>query len=135
MKTTSYLFNKIEVIAVEKLNTIHFNGRVIIDKNCSFEKIEINDLVSLEQTDKIENKVKMYTIKCNALLTSSFSSDQPICFLLTNTHGEQYLLGTECRPFPSHSIVDNCPVTPSGKSGSQLSISYINTIPLLQVIL
>lgn len=135
MNTTRYFLKKIETIDAANLKTMLINDHVIIDQSCLFTQLNIQDLISLEQTDKIEDKVKLYTVKCSTVLLEEFSKAKPQCFLMTSVAGEQFLLGTEHRPFPSYSITDNYPQNASGKAGSILSISYLSTIPLLKVVL
>lgn len=135
MNTTGYFLKKIETIDASSLRTMIINDHVVIDKSCIFSSLDTQELISLEQTDKIEGKVKLYTIKCTTILLGEISRTHPQCFLLTSVFGEQFLLGTERRPFPTYSITDNFPQNVSGKACSSLAITYISTIPLLKVIL
>lgn len=112
-----------------------FNRSIYLKGSVRFEKVEIIGLASVEVTDKIENKQRVYTTK----LVFKTRHDQGFhkersCYRLTSVTGKQYILGTKERPYPLFNSTDIIPNSPEDKTGCTCTVTYTNLFSLLSVL-
>lgn len=125
---------KVELIEAKHLvnSAIINNNAILLQIYRPFSKLETVGLSSVEISDKIENKVRIYTSKLTALLPETFEvGNRKLCFRVTTVSGEQFLIGTDKRPFPVVTFSENYPNSTSARCGSTMTVTYSNTIPML----
>lgn len=113
-------------------STIINNNSILLQIYRPFSDLNTVGLSPVEMSDKIENKVRIYTSKLTALLPERFEvGNRKLCFRVTAVSGEQYLIGTDKRPFPIVTFNENYPNSTSTRCGSTMTVTYSNTIPML----
>lgn len=125
---------KVEMIEAKYLvnSTIIGNYGIILDFYRPFDNLSAIGLSSVENSDKIESKVRIYTSKLIALLPNQIKvGNKKLCFRVTTVSGEQFLIGTDKSPYPIVSFTETYPNSPSGKCGCTMTVTYSNTIPML----
>lgn len=112
-----------------------FNQGIFLKTNTRFEKVDIIGLASVEVTDKIENKQRLYTTKLvfKTLHDPDFHKEQS-CYRLTSVTGKQYILGTKERPYTLFNSVGVIPNSPEDKTGCTCTVTYTNLFSLLSVL-
>jgi len=130
--------NKVEFIEAEhviKTNIID-DRYVIFEKDGDFKDVDIIGLSQLDISDKVDNKVRLYTMKLTAVTPERFHvGNKKYVFRVTTVTGEQYLIGTETRPYPVINTSESFPNEPTGKASNTLTVSYtqryIAQIPII----
>lgn len=125
---------KVEMIEAKHLvnSTIINSSSILLQIYRPFSKLETVGLSSVETSEKIENKVRIYTYKLTALLPETFEvGNRKLCFRVTTISGEQFLIGTDKRPFPIVTFNENYPNSTSARCGSTMTVTYSNIIPML----
>lgn len=125
---------KVEVIEAKHLvnSAIIHNNSILLQIYRPFSDLDTIGLSSVETGDKIENKVRIHTTKLTALLPERLDvGNKKLCFRVTTVSGEQFLIGTDKRPFPIVTFNETYPDSPSAKCGSTMTVTYSNTIPML----
>ena len=125
---------KIEVIEARHLvnSTIINDNSILLQVYRPFSVLNTVGLSSVEKSEKIENKVRIYTSKLTALLPEGFEvGNKKLCFRVTTVSGQRFLIGTDKRPYPIVTFNENYPNSPSTRCGSTMTVTYSNTIPML----
>lgn len=113
-------------------STILDNSSVLLEVYRPFESLDTIGLSAVESSDKIENKVRIYSSKLTALIPERLEiGNKKMCFRVTTVSGEQFLIGTDQRPFPIVTFSENYPNSVSTKCGCTMTVTYSNTIPML----
>lgn len=112
-----------------------FNLGILLKGYNDFEKIDIIGLASVEITDKVEDKQRVYTTKLLFKTASSPDMDEDkFCYRLTTVAGSQFLLGTKDRPYTLFSSVELLPDSPTDKTGCTCTVTYTNLFSHLSII-
>jgi hypothetical protein len=118
---------KVEVIEacyITKTNLIG-NRYVVVEHDSDFTQLDTKGLSQLDISDKIENKVRIYTLKLVAQTLERFIvGNKKFVFKVTAVSGECYLIGTEERPYPVINNSESYPNEPAGKAGNTLTVTY-----------
>lgn len=125
---------KVEMIEAKHLiNSIIINDdSILLQMYRPFSVLDTVGLSSVETSEKIENKVRIHTSKLTALLPEGLKvGNKKLCFRVTTVSGQQYLIGTDKKPFPIVTFNENYPNSASTKCGSTMTVTYSNTIPML----
>lgn len=125
---------KVEIIEAKHLvnSTIINDNSILLQFYRPFSILDTVGLSSVETSEKIENKVRIYTSKLTALLPKGFEvGNKKLCFRVTTVSGERFLIGTDKRPFPIVTFSENYPNSPSTRCGSTMAVTYSNTTPML----
>lgn len=128
---------KVEVIESRWLANIFImdNNKVMLKYWRNFTLLSSVGLSSVEVTDKIENKNRIYTVKLQAFLTSIFEvQNRKLSFRVTTVSGEQYLIGANVHPYAVVTITDKFPSSVTEKGGCLLNVEYSNTFAMLLII-
>lgn len=118
------------------LNAEEVFDRCIFLKECdSFEQVPIIGMASVEITDKLENKQRMFTTKLVFKTADSpgFEKDM-YCYRLTSVSGKSFMLGTKSRPYSLFNSSEVIPGAPSDKAGCTCTVTYINLFSLLTIL-
>ncbi|MBR3897495.1 MAG: hypothetical protein IKJ42_10905 [Bacteroidaceae bacterium] len=92
-------------------------------------------LSKMELSDKIENKVRMYTTKLTChLLEECQVGNRKLVFLAVTVLGKEFLVGTSDRPYPIVTQKRMMPDAPSGVSDTEMTVTFTSTHPALTVI-
>lgn len=92
-------------------------------------------LSSMEVSDKIENKVRMYTTKLTCHLREECQvGNRKLIILAATVQGKEFLVGTSGRPYPIVTQKTTMPDTPSGVSDTVMTVTFTSTHPALTVI-
>lgn len=129
--------NKIEMIEAKHLSssTIIKKTGIVIPEDVEFTPVETIGLSSIEISDTIKNKERIFTSKLQAFLPKILDiGNKKLCFRVTTVQKEVFVLGTSYRPFPIIELNDNYPNTPASKCGCTMTVTYTNTIPMLSVL-
>lgn len=138
MKNCLKFINRVEMIEADKLSSsIFIQGvGVYLETGLSFQKLETVGLSSLEISDTIQNKNRLFSQKLTSYLSAGFDvANRKFCFLVTAISGEQYLIGTSSRPYPMVTFTDSRPDSVSSKCAVTMLVTYSNTsfCPILGV--
>lgn len=129
--------NKIEMIRIEDLNSL----QVISPSSCRmkssllFTDLDIQDLVGVTVEDSYENAQRKYTTTvtfktpCRKLLALS-----RMAFRLTDVNGNQYMVGTNSRPYPIIKELQTFPDKVPESSLKQFSITWKSMYPMLLIV-
>lgn len=125
---------KVEIIEAKHLtnSTIVGNSCIILEIYRPFDDLDTIGLSSVESSDKIESKARIYTSKLTALLAEKIKvGNRKLCFRVTTVSGEQFLIGTDKSPYPIITFTETYPNSPAAKCGCTMTVTYSNTIPML----
>lgn len=108
---------------------------IFLKESSGFEKLDIIGLASVEVTDKVDNKQKVFNSKLvfKTGLRPELDSGH-FCYRLTSVSGQQYLLGTKERPYTVFTATESYPGAPADKSGCTCTVTYTNLFALLKVL-
>ncbi|MEG2599643.1 MAG: hypothetical protein RSA66_09240 [Muribaculaceae bacterium] len=135
--TTIKYITKVEVIESRWLANIAIidNNEVILKYPRNFQKLQTVGLTSVEVSDKIDNRNRIFTVKMQAFLPSIFEvQHRNLSFRITTASGEQYLIGTNVHPYAVVTINDKFPSSVTEKVGCLLNVEYSNTFGMLSII-
>lgn len=111
------------------------NNGILLKENLEFDKIDIIGMASIEVTDKIDNKQKVFTTKLVFKTVSRPELDYDhFCYRLTTVMGKRYIMGTKERPYTVFTTTENYPGSASDKAGCTCTVTYTNLFPLLTVL-
>lgn len=110
-------------------------GTCKLSATVSWEDLCTVGLSSLEFSDKVENKVRIYTTKLTCHLREECQvGNRKLVFLATTVQGKEFLVGTSSRPYPIVTQKCTMPDTPSGVSNTEMTVTFTSTQPALTVI-
>ena len=110
-------------------------GTCQLSATFNWENLCTVGLSALEFSDKIENKVRMYTTKLTCHLREECQvGNRKLIFLATTVQGKEFLVGTSGRPYPMVTQKNRMPDTPSGVSDTEMTVTFTSTHPALTVI-
>lgn len=113
-------------------STIVNNSGIFLDIYRPFDELDTIGLSSVESSDKIDNKVRVYTSKLVSFLPERIKAgNKKLCFRVTTVSGERFLIGTDKAPYPVVTFNETYPNSPSAKCGCTMTVTYSNTIPML----
>lgn len=122
------------VVALADTELIFDQGILLKGYN-DFEKVDIIGLASVEVTDKVENKQRVYTTKLVFKTSSALEQDtDKYCYRLTSVYGTQFLLGTKERPYTLYNSVEIRPDSPTDKTGCTCTVTYTNQFSFLSIL-
>ena len=127
---------KIEMIRIEDLNSLQVTSPTTCRMKSSlfFTDLEIQDLVGVTVEDSYENAQRKYnttvTFKtpCRKLLALS-----RMAFRLTDVNGNQYLVGTNSRPYAIIKELQTFPDKVPDSSLKQFTITWKSMHPMLLI--
>lgn len=96
--------------------------------------IPITGLASVQEEQTVENNQNIYNVK-----VEFFSCKKPdflsgtAVFLLTDLHGNRYLVGSSEKPFPVCESTNDIPDSFTKRRGYEISITYKNTFGLIHL--
>lgn len=130
--------NQVELIEVANLSSSFFipGVGVSLSPALTFRKLETVGLSSLEISDRVENKNRIYSHALTCYLSDRFNvANRKLCFLLTAISGERYLIGTDSRPYPVITFTDSRPEGVTSQCVVTMLVTYSNTsfYPVLDV--
>lgn len=121
---------RVEMIEADKLSSSIFipGVGVYLSSQLSFQRMDTVGLSSLESSDKIENKSRIFSQTLRCYLSEGFEvANRKLCFLVTAISGEQYLIGTKSRPYPLVTFTDSRPESVSSQCAVTMHVTYSNT--------
>lgn len=130
--------NKIEVTEAKYLSsaTVIKKAGVMIPDGVSFTGIDMVGLASLDISDKINNKERIFSSKLVAFLPERIEiADRKLCFRITTVQNETFLMGTGARPFPVVELSETVPDSVGSRCGCTMTVTYTSTIPVLSILL
>lgn len=130
--------NKVEVIeadCIKKTNIID-DWYIVVDSDGDFTVLDSIGLSQIDISDKLDNKVRLYTMKLTVVTLERFHvGNKKYVFRVTTVTGEKYLIGTETRPYPIITNSETYPNEPAGKATNTLIVTYtqryIAEIPII----
>lgn len=100
-----------------------------------FSPISTIGLSSVEISDKIENKQRIFTTKLTMFRTAKLlPGAKKLCFRVTSITGSQFLIGCADKPYPIIQNDENFPSADTGKSGVTITVTLTSTIPMLSIL-
>lgn len=100
-----------------------------------FSTISTIGLSSVEISDKIENKQRIFTTKLTMFRTAKLlPGSKKLCFRVTTVTGSQFLIGCADKPYPIIQNDENLPSADTGKSGVTVTVTLTSTIPMLSIL-
>lgn len=123
------------MIRIEDLNSLRLISKYAcrMKQSLLFTDLDIQDLVGVTVEDSYENAQRKYTTTvtfktpCRKLLALS-----RMVFRLTDVNGDQYMVGTNSRPFPIIKEVQNYPEKVPDSSLKQFTITWKSMCPMLR---
>lgn len=123
------------MIRIEDLNSLRLISKYEcrMKQSLLFTDLDIQDLVGVTVEDSYENAQRKYTTTvtfktpCRKLLALS-----RMAFRLTDVNGNQYMVGTNSRPFPIIKEVQNYPEKVPDSSLKQFTITWKSMCPMLR---
>lgn len=113
-------------------STIVNNSGILFEIYRPFDELDTIGLSSVESSDKIVDKVRIYTSKLTTLLPQRINvGNRKLCFRVTTVSGEQFLIGTDKSPYPLVSFNENYPKSPSTQCGCTMTVTYSSVLPML----
>lgn len=92
-------------------------------------------LSSVEISDKIENKQRVFTTKLTMFRTEKLlTGSKKFCFKVTTITGSQFLIGCADKPYPVIQNEESFSSAASGKSGVTVTVTLTSTIPMLSIL-
>lgn len=121
--------NKVEMIDAESLvSSTFFSRGVMLSDTLSFVQLCTVGLSSLEISEKVESKNRIFQYSLNSKLESRVDvGNRKLCFRVTAVDGTQYLLGTDSRPFPVVHQEDSRPSELGQSCAVNLDITWKST--------
>lgn len=129
--------NRIEAIEASQLSsaTVIKRTGIVLPEGADFTEMKIVGLASIEMSDKISNKQRIFTTKLVAFLPEKVEiANHKLCFRARTVQNEEFLIGTGSRPFPVVELSDSIPGSVSTKCGCTLTVTYTSTIPMLSIL-
>lgn len=106
-----------------------------IPANVEFTPIGCKSPSSLEITDKVESKVRIFTAKLSFKSADDLADGgKPLAYMVTTAMGERYLIGGYQRPYP---VITRSEVMPSSLTDTSLiaySVSWQGVVKPLRVV-
>ena len=100
-----------------------------------FSQIDTIGLSSVEISDKIENKQRIFTTKLTMFRKEKLlPGAKKLCFRVTTVSGSQFLIGCADKPYPVIQNEESFPSAASGKSGATVTVTLTSTIPMLSIL-
>lgn len=100
-----------------------------------FNPISTIGLSSVEISDKIENKQRVFTTKLTMFRTEKLlPGSKKFCFKVTTITGSQFLIGCADKPYPVIQNDETFPSAANGKSGVTVTVTLTSTIPMLSIL-
>ena len=124
------------MIRIEDLNSL----QMISPSSCRmkssllFTDLEIQDLVGVTVEDSYENAQRKYTTTVTFKTPCrKFLALRCMAFRLTDANGNQYLIGTNSRPYPIIKELQTFPDKVPDSSLKQFSITWKSMHPMLLI--
>ena len=100
-----------------------------------FTPIDTIGLSSVEISDKIENKQRVFTTKLTMFRSEKLMPGaKKLCFRVTTVTGSQFLIGCADKPYPVIQNEETFPSSDSGKSGVTVTVTLTSLIPMLSIL-
>lgn len=131
-----HYINRVEYCEVRELAamTVVKKQFVLVPPAANFTRLPMVGLASVEVSDKIENKQRVFVSKLAVFLPERFEvSNKKLCFRLRTVSGEYFMLGSGDRPYSIITSTDTIPDTPSSRCGSAMVVTYTGILPLLRI--
>lgn len=100
-----------------------------------FSPISTVGLSSVEISDKIENKQRIFTTKLTMFRTTKLLlGAKKLCFRVTTVTGSRFLIGCADKPYPVIQNEETFPSAAGGKSGVTVTVTLTSLIPMLAIL-
>lgn len=99
-----------------------------------FSPISTVGLSSVEISDKIENKQRIFTTKLTMFRTTKLLGAKKLCFRVTTVTGSSFLIGCADKPYPVIQNEETFPSAAGGKSGVTVTVTLTSLIPMLAIL-
>lgn len=100
-----------------------------------FTPVETIGLSSVEISDKIENRQRVYTTKLTMLcLYNLLPGAKKYAFRLTTVTGSQFLIGCSEKPYPMIQNSEKFPSAAGDRSGVTVTVTLVSVIPVLAIL-
>lgn len=100
-----------------------------------FSPISTVGLSSVEISDKIENKQRIFTTKLTMFRTIKLlPGAKKLCFRVTTVTGSSFLIGCADKPYPVIQNEETFPSAAGGKSGVTVTVTLTSLIPMLAIL-
>ena len=128
---------KAEMADAEDLSGIKFiyPDKCIVPQTVAFEKIDAIELIGAKVASETEKKQKLYTTTVSLKVKGKESFDGHHKVLrLTSANGEQYLVGTDSRPYVTIKTEDNWPEKHPDNACMDVTATWTSVFPMLHII-
>lgn len=100
-----------------------------------FSPISTVGLSSVEISDKIENKQRIFTTKLTMFRTIKLlPGAKKLCFRVTTVTGSSFLIGCADKPYPVIQNEETFPSAAGGKSGVTVTVTLTSLISMLAIL-
>ena len=109
----------------------------------NWSEMELVDLVSCSSTSERTDAGLVYTSKIAGMLTDNDENDTELqnrlqnkfhAYKLTDVYGNEYLVGTNKKPFPEITFSPTNEASPAGLRAIPFEISWISTLPPITIV-
>ena len=131
-----HYISRVEYCEVRELTamTVVKKQFALVPPAANFTRLPMVGLASVEVSDKIENKQRVFVSKLAVFLPERFEvGNKKLCFRLRTVSGEYFMLGSGDRPYSIITSTDTIPDTPSSRCGSAMVVTYTGILPLLRI--
>lgn len=133
-----YLITKTERILVSELSKLILlpsRTAVLLPNGLTWQVINIIGLASANVADETETKEKIYTTTLTVKTEDDLAHDgKAYCYRITLCSGEQFLIGTNERPYVVSYEDTTMPSSAPENQGKTYKLTYKNTFNLLRIL-
>lgn len=97
---------------------------VKISEDVEWEEIVIKPHPSLAISEKVDDKVPIYTATLKFLTCQDFSDRKYYAYRLTLLGGNRRLIGSAGRPYPELTVAEQMPDKPSDNSWNEVTVTW-----------
>ena len=125
-----HYISRVEYCEVRELTamTVVKKQFALVPPAANFTRLPMVGLASVEVSDKIENKQRVFVSKLAVFLPERFEVGNK------TVSGEYFMLGSGDRPYSLITSTDTIPDTLSSRCGSAMVATYTGILPLLRII-
>ncbi len=110
-------------------------GRAVrIPKNIPWQKIPVKPSPVMTISSKLEDKNTIYTANLKFLTCQELDEQARYCYLVTTISGEEYLIGSNERPYPVMTTSENMPESVKDNQLYEINVTYSSPQSIAYVI-
>lgn len=124
------------------LSPRHMRNVVLLDDHQAllqyyrpFNPICLDGFASCEASESVEDGSRLTTVRLTMHTSDDFwVDDRHLCWRITTTQGNQYLIGLDEQPWPVATVVDTYPDKTTERSGKTITVTWTTPLGLLRIV-